>query len=209
MSAEHLFLGLLWENSWLVEPLLARGNTVKALRREIERVARSTDEKLPTSVEMRLAEPARLALSFAEEESDRLLSETIEVPHLLLGLLRTPNTQTTRLLKQFGLEVDEVRRRIAEGTISPIQEPFGGVVCTFYGIQIRFDPLAEAPKVIADYRGHIAVIELDPAKVTQGKLPARAESMVLEWVALRKAQIEAAWKAGKAGKTMPHISPLE
>jgi len=209
ISTEHLLMGLLWENSWLVEPLLAPGHTVEALKRKIETVASST-EKLPTSVEMRLAEPAKAALSYAEEEATRLLSSTVDVSHLLLGLLRTHDSKAANLLAEFGLKVDDLRMKVVQGTVSPVQGPFDTAVCAFYGIEIRFDVAAEAvPRLIAKYRGHMALIEIDPVKVIQSDLPARAESMVLEWVALRKDEISVAWKAGKAGNTTPPIPPLD
>lgn len=114
VSTEHLLLGLLWENSWLVEPLLASGHTVEALKRKIETVA-SSREKLPTSVEMRLAEPAKAALSYAEEEATRLLSSTVDVSHLLLGLLRTHDSKAANLLAEFGLKVDDLRMKVVQG----------------------------------------------------------------------------------------------
>ena len=208
ISTEHLLMGLLWENSWLIEPLLAPGHTVEALKRKIETVA-SSREKLPTSVEMRLAEPAKAALSYAEEEATRLLSSTVDVSHLLLGLLRTHDSKAANLLAEFGLKVDDIRLKVVQGTLST-GVPFGAVVCAFYGIEIRFDVAAEAvPKLIAKYRGHMALIEIDPVTVIRGNLPPRAESMILEWVALRKDEISVAWKAGKDGKRPPPISPLE
>jgi len=208
ISTEHLLMGLLWENSWLVEPLLAPGHTIEALKRKIETVA-SSREKLPTSVEMRLAESAKAALSYAEEEASRLLSSTLDVSHLLLGLLRTHDSKAANLLTEFGLKVDDVRLKVVQGTVSR-GAPFGAVFCTFYGIEIRFDVGAQAvPRVIAEYGGHIALIETDPIKLIQSDLPARAESMVLEWAALRKDEISVAWKDGKSGKRTPFISPLE
>jgi len=48
-----------------------------------------------------------MALTCAEEESSRLLSSTIDVPHLLLGLLRTHDSKAANLLSEFGLKVDE------------------------------------------------------------------------------------------------------
>ncbi|RPJ87477.1 MAG: DUF4160 domain-containing protein [Acidobacteria bacterium] len=150
-----------------------------------------------------------MALTFADEESTRLLSSTIDVPHLLLGLLRS-KSKAANLLREFGLKVDDVRLNVVQDTISPVQEPFGAVVCAFCGIEIKLDAAAEAvPRVIAKYLGHMALIEIDPVKVIQSDLPPRAESMVLEWVALRKDEINAAWMAGKTRKRTPPISPLE
>ncbi len=158
-----------------------------------------------------MAEPARMALTYAEEESGSLQSTTIDVPHLLLGLLRTSNSRAAKLLKEFGLKVDDLRLKAVHQPGPPAQPPFGAVVCRFYGIDIRFDPAAEAaPRVIAVYRGHTAVIEFGGlVKAIQSDLPARAESMVLEWAALRTDEIVAAWKAAKAGKPTPPVSPLD
>lgn len=212
LTTEHLLLGLLLENSGLVETLLAPGHTLAALRQQVEKAA-SGQEKLPLSAEMRLTEPAQVVLTYAEEEADRLQSKTIDVPHVLLGLLRKEDSNAARILAQFGLEPDDVRLKVAQGKVSPVQDPSAAVVSAFYGIEIRFEVAAEAgPRLIAGYRGHMAVIEIDPTnvvRVIQGKLPPRAESMVLEWAVLRRDEIRAAWKAAKAGKKPPPIPPLE
>ncbi|RPJ56524.1 MAG: DUF4160 domain-containing protein [Acidobacteria bacterium] len=210
ITTEHLLLGLLRENAWLVESLLTPGHTLRDLRVEAERAASPEGERVATSVELALAEPARMALTYAEEESGRLLSSTIDVPHLLLGLLRTSNSRAAKLLKEFGLKVDALRLKAVDQPVPPAQPLFGGVVCRFYGIEIKLDATAEAvPRLIAEYRGHMALIEIDPVKVIQSDLPPRAESMILEWVALRKDEISVSWKAAKAGKRPPPISPLE
>jgi ATP-dependent Clp protease ATP-binding subunit ClpA len=208
ITTEHLLLGLF--HSRLLESLISPGRTMKELRREAEGAAGSGEAKLPTSAELPLAEPAKMALTYAEEESNRLESKDIDVPHLLLGLMRTGDSKAAKLLSEFGLNVDDVRLKFARETVLPGQEPFGGVVCAFYGMEIRFDVTVEgSPRIIAAYQGQLAAIEIDPVKVIQSHLPARAESMVLEWMALRKDEIIAAWRAGKAGKRTPPIKPLE
>jgi len=208
ITTEHLLLGFLGENAWLVEPLLAPGHTVQALRSEIERAAGSSEKKLPTSAEMPLTEPAKMALTYADEESNRLQSSTIDAPHLLLGILRTPG-KAAGILTQFGLNADDLRVKVAGQELSPVQEPFG-VISAFYGIEIRIDARAEAvPRIIAEHRGRVAVIEVDPVKLIQSNLPARAQSMILEWMDLHKDEITVAWKAAKAGKRPPPIPPLE
>lgn len=210
IGTEHLLLGLLRENSWLVGPLLAAGHTVEDLERDAEKLAGSKEEKVPTSVEMPLAEPAKMALTYAAEESDRLLSATIEVHHLLLGILRTKGAKAANLLGEFGLSVDEVRLKFAQETVRIVEQPFGGVVCDFYGIEIRFDVGAQSvPSFYAQYKGHVALVGMDPLKVIKGEIPARAESMVLEWARTRKDEITAAWETAASGKTPPRIPPLE
>ncbi|GEM_PF-1433777 len=210
IGTEHLLLGLLQENSWLVGPLLAAGHTVENLERETEKLAGSKKEKVPTSVDMPLAEPAKMALTYAAEESDRLLSATIDVHHLLLGILRTKGSKAANLLGEFGLSVDEVRLKFAQGTVGIVEQPFSGVVCDFYGIEIRFDVGAQSvPSFYAQYKGHVALVGIDPVKVIKGELPARAESMVLEWATTREGEIGVAWKAATEGKTPPRIPPLE
>ncbi|RPI23147.1 MAG: DUF4160 domain-containing protein [Acidobacteria bacterium] len=210
LTTAHLLLGLLRENSWLVEPLLPAGRTLRDLQRETERAAGSRTEKVAPSQEMRLSEAAKRALTYAEEEADRLMSSTIDVPHLLLGLLRAEGSKAASLLAQFGLEVDDVRLKVVQGTVTPVQEVFGVVVCAFYGIEIRLDAGAEAvPTFIAQYRGRITVVEINPLRVIQTDLPPRAQSMVMEWAAVRTDEITAAWEGAKAGKRPLPIPPLE
>jgi ATP-dependent Clp protease ATP-binding subunit ClpC len=52
-------------------------------------------------------------LSFADEEAAMLGSEHIEPEHLLLGMLREENSYTARVLREYGADLERIRRELA------------------------------------------------------------------------------------------------
>ena len=65
----------------------------------------------------RYTEPARRVLFFARYEASQLGSVSIEVEHVLLGLLREGKGITSRIFAGAHVSVEEVRREIEKGTI--------------------------------------------------------------------------------------------
>jgi hypothetical protein len=60
----------------------------------------------------------------------------------------------------------------------------------------------------AVYGEHEALMTLD-GKLYAGSLPGRALSMVREWLALHRNQIEADWNLANCAKPLNPIDPLE
>lgn len=61
----------------------------------------------------RFAKPARTAVVLAQEEARDLCSSTIEVEHLLLGLLACPDGGLREILAAHGLTAEGVREALA------------------------------------------------------------------------------------------------
>ena len=82
-------------------------------------------------------------------------------------------------------------------------------ISRFFGIIIymnwREHPPAHFHAVYGEYE---ALITLDGA-VYAGDLPHRALSMVREWLAVHRAEIEADWALAQARKPINPIAPLE
>lgn len=65
----------------------------------------------------RFSEQARMALALALEEMHRHGARAIGTEHLLLGILRVPDSPALRVLNDLGVDVDEVRAAVeAEGS---------------------------------------------------------------------------------------------
>src|SRR5512134_2267334 len=93
IDTEHLLLGLLREGGGIAGLILKRaGVGSAAIRKKIEaRIV--ADHPTSTSVDIPLTAPAKRALRYADEEATRLDdAEHIGTEHLLLGLLREPET---------------------------------------------------------------------------------------------------------------------
>lgn len=56
----------------------------------------------------RFSNRARRILATAQEEAEALRSSTIETPHLLLGMLRVPDSVACRVLNELRIEYDRV-----------------------------------------------------------------------------------------------------
>ena len=61
----------------------------------------------------RFTEDAKKVLSLAQEEAERSHHSYIGTEHLLLGLLRQPDTTAVEVLSELGIDIDMVRATIA------------------------------------------------------------------------------------------------
>ena len=114
LEPDHLLLGLLQQDPGLVEGLLPMGDSVRAVRREIEERVDWGNTKLPRSVDMPMSESARRAFSFAVAEADRLCHDEIGTGHLLLGLLHLGGCLATSTLHRHGLQLRTVRQAVEQ-----------------------------------------------------------------------------------------------
>ena len=80
----------------------------------------------------------------------------------------------------------------------------------FYGISIVFYPREHPPAHFhAQYGDEEAVFDIATLRILQGYLSNRAKALVLEWAALHRDELLAAWNAIRAGRTPSKIAPLE
>jgi len=64
------------------------------------------------------------------------------------------------------------------------------------------------PHFHATYGEHEITVEIQSGRVT-GSFPRRAESLVLEWLALHRDELLADWELARAGQPLRPIAPLE
>lgn len=83
-------------------------------------------------------------------------------------------------------------------------------ISRFFGIIIRmyFDD-HPPPHLHAIYGEHEAQISLNPIAVLQGSLPRRAQSMVVEWIALHQQELMDNWERLHEDQPAQKIEPLE
>jgi ATP-dependent Clp protease ATP-binding subunit ClpC len=113
IAPEHLLFGILRETGPLLERILSTvPETIEAIRKSVaDRIQRQ--EQVPTSVEIPFSTATKRVLQYGAEESDRLLDNYIGPEHLLLGLLREGDSVAASVLGDHGLQLDEVRQRVA------------------------------------------------------------------------------------------------
>jgi Clp amino terminal domain, pathogenicity island component len=112
IETEHILLGLVREDKALFFRFL-REMTYPAILREVQ-LHTVYKEKVSTSVDLRLSNESKRAVVFAAEEAERLNHRHIGTEHLLLGLLRETKDPGAQLLRKFGADLSDLRKKIAE-----------------------------------------------------------------------------------------------
>jgi len=112
IGAEHILLALVVEGAGVGACVLRNLNVdLDKVVAEVEKhLKRNPDPsrsgKLPQTPE------AKKVVLYAIEEARSLGHSHVGTEHVLLGLLRDPETIATQILIQFGLELDRVRKEI-------------------------------------------------------------------------------------------------
>lgn len=118
IETEHILLGLLREDVSLLTRLLPN-LSAQALREELtSRLARGSS--VATSVDLPLSKESKNLLTDAAEEANRLSDSYIGTEHLLLALLRAPETYAAQVLHQNGARLAELRLAIARSPDRPL-----------------------------------------------------------------------------------------
>ncbi len=82
-------------------------------------------------------------------------------------------------------------------------------ISRFYGIVVQmYFGDHPPPHFHARYAGHKAKIDLDTLSVIDGKLPARALGLVIEWAALHQAELREAFSRAANSQAPGKVDPL-
>lgn len=111
IGTEHLLLGILREDKGLIRQVLLNVDYESA-HRDIAARVEALKSELSVSVDLPLTEDAKLALTYALEEADRLNDRHIGTEHLLLALMRDKEFPSAKLLAQFGATLESLRKRV-------------------------------------------------------------------------------------------------
>lgn len=115
ITPDHLLLGIIRQCKPVLTGLLNSPESLADIQRQV--AARSPDPpakpQAPITVDLPLDRDARAVLASAAGEADSLHCKFIEPAHLLLAILRHPDTAAARLLASHGAAYDTVRRQLA------------------------------------------------------------------------------------------------
>ena len=83
-------------------------------------------------------------------------------------------------------------------------------LCRFYGIVIHmyFDD-HDPPHFHARYGGDEVLVGIETLAVLHGRLPPRAQGLVVEWASLRQAELRDAWERAWQLEPLGKIAPLD
>ena len=83
-------------------------------------------------------------------------------------------------------------------------------ISRFYGILIRmFYDDKHNPHFHVVYAEYRALVSIDDGSLMAGDLPHRAYQLVLEWLALHRAELQANWQNARRKEALTEIEPLK
>jgi hypothetical protein len=126
IEPDHLLFGLLRDTDTVARRVLERHRLdVQRLHHQLE--ARGGDTSaLPPSAEITFSAASKRTLDLADEEADRIGLGHVGSEHVLLALLRDPDSSAGRLLQEYGLRLHDVRNTVLQlGAETGHPEPLG------------------------------------------------------------------------------------
>jgi ATP-dependent Clp protease ATP-binding subunit ClpC len=116
IGTEHLLLGLAREGTGIAAQVLQRlGVDAKRVRLEVEKIVKNATDVIPPGKQFQFAPRAMKALfEYAFEEAKRLGQHYVHTEHLLLGLLKDEEGNAAQVLRNLGVEIEEVHESVME-----------------------------------------------------------------------------------------------
>ena len=124
IETEHLLLGLMREPRGPAGRLLLT-LPLTDVRKELE--SNRTDERIETSVEIPFSAETKRVLHHACDEADGLTHRHIGPEHLLLGLMKEPDSRAATTLARYGMQLDGAREQIRELSVAMTAVPKSAV----------------------------------------------------------------------------------
>jgi len=110
IGTEHLLLGLMREEEGIAARVLADlGLSVGQVRRAVERIVGRGEHRPPG---LQLADQTKRVIELAVDEAKRLGHQYIGTEHLLLALVRVPDSMASAVLESLNVNREIVRRRV-------------------------------------------------------------------------------------------------
>jgi ATP-dependent Clp protease ATP-binding subunit ClpA len=128
IQPEHLLLGLLMEDSPMVEGFARDSQSIERIRDDVTKRV-TIGEKLPASVDLPIANECKRILAYAAEEAERLHHSHISTEHLLLGMLRETDSIAAEILRMYGIDLASTRVKIALAQTAQIPPHLPKVGC--------------------------------------------------------------------------------
>ncbi|MBS3763522.1 MAG: ATP-dependent Clp protease ATP-binding subunit [Planctomycetes bacterium] len=115
IGTEHLLLGVLREGTGMAYTILQRLDVdPKRVRLEIEKRVRHSAEGVDSGQQFPFAPRARKSIEYAVEEGKRLGQNYVGTEHILLGLLREAEGIASKVIRNFGVEFEDVEEQLFE-----------------------------------------------------------------------------------------------
>ncbi len=126
IGTEHILLGLVKEATGVgVRVLKNLGVNLRTVRIEVEKLVKGDDRQAVVPGRLPQTPRAKKAIECAIEESRRLERRYVGTEHLLLGLLQEHDGVAGLVLRNLGLELEDVRREVVNMQGAVASDPRG------------------------------------------------------------------------------------
>jgi ATP-dependent Clp protease ATP-binding subunit ClpC len=115
----HLLLGILREDQTVAAAVGA--SALNTIRKELEQHAPPLGDRPFAPKDLQLSKQSQRALTLGIKEAGALRHETIDTPHLVLGLLRIEKCTAAKLLRAYGMEYARYREVVRGGPLNAPQ----------------------------------------------------------------------------------------
>jgi ATP-dependent Clp protease ATP-binding subunit ClpA len=121
VGTEHILLGLIQDEQGLVARALDElGADQSRIRREIEQLVVAGADPVAQS-SLPLTPRAKRAISFAEEHLWILRQDRVGPEHLVFGLLREPDGVAGQVLRNLGVDLHQLGKRVFEPRLNQLR----------------------------------------------------------------------------------------
>ena len=110
IETQHLLLGLLHDEQSSLEQIFDLRKNENVYRSQVHRIHEPVDKK----VDLPLSNESKRVLAYTAEEADNLGHHSIELEHLMLGLLREKKCMAAKMLTDAGIALQQARIAIAK-----------------------------------------------------------------------------------------------
>jgi hypothetical protein len=135
IEAEHLLLGISRASEPELKELLRLKDVEDSLRADLVAAAHSEASEKPA--DLPLSNPGKRILAYAAEEAVRLNSRGIGSGHLLLGVLREPESIASRFLVAHNVDLQRARQIVATSQTHGGTEKSAGSIGLASAIKLR------------------------------------------------------------------------
>jgi ATP-dependent Clp protease ATP-binding subunit ClpA len=111
-----------------VKRFLRPGDSIDAVRQDIEKETIRSGKKIPASLDLPLSDECKRVLACAAEESEKLSQWNIDTVHLLLGLFRVESCLAARILQQHEIDPSIIHREFRGENLAQSSRPPHGFV---------------------------------------------------------------------------------
>jgi ATP-dependent Clp protease ATP-binding subunit ClpC len=155
IEPEHLLLGVVRQSGEMKQKL--NGDYLReAIGRLLPHLKQTS-----TSIDLPLSGSAKRVLVYSAEEAKLLSQDHIDVPHLVLGLLRE-ETDASRLIREAGCTLESLREELAEAPPATERTPGGASGARLY------EMLSQAG--LSSYREKLPKLMAMPEKIRELEL---------------------------------------